>query len=170
MKDWCRGLAVCLLSITCISCGNGHSVFPAIDRGNTDQIEDMLDEGWDINGLYDPHPLKSGNPKTTALIYACDRNDVSMVQFLLENGADPNRKDERGWPPLIHVLNDDGGRKGVQLNGFPNERVKDIFLLLLDHGADPAIQDSYGRTALEFARQYDNEEAARIMKLAEGRD
>lgn len=61
------------------------------------------------------------------LIRKHDWHDYDGEKYLLEHGADPNRKRERGWRPLHHALARDNRIEMIEL--------------LLDHGADPALED-----------------------------
>ena len=59
----------------------------------------------------------------------------SLVQLLLQNGANPNLKDGSGCTPL-HV---------AVSNGFTT-----IVRLLLNNGADTEVKDSHGKTAVQM--------------------
>jgi ankyrin repeat protein len=60
---------------------------------------------------------------STMLIRKHDWHDYEGVKFLLENGADPNLKRQRGWRAIHHAIARDNDLE--------------IIALLLDHGADP---------------------------------
>jgi ankyrin repeat protein len=57
---------------------------------------------------------------------AIHKNDIEMIEYLLEQGYDPNSKTEDGEPLLFLSTN------------------LDIIKLLLDNGADPKATDEYG--------------------------
>lgn len=80
----------------------------------------------------------------TALIPACERGHEAAVRFLLERTTvDVDHRNRLGWTGLMEaVLLADGGPVHQR-----------IVALLLDHGADPAIPDHDGRTALDHARR-----------------
>ena len=79
----------------------------------------------------------------TALFYAIEKNNVAMVNALLENGADANICDNDMDRPLIFAA-----KKGY-LHLVKN---------LLDNGADINVRKKDGMTAL-FCAVYDNKEA-----------
>ena len=62
--------------------------------------------------------------------------DEGTVNFLLENGVDPNVSDSKGRLPLVHAA----------MGGY-----NPIVQALLEHGADPNAEDALGRTPLYVA-------------------
>lgn len=78
----------------------------------------------------------------TALIPAAERGHVETVQMLIDAGVDVNHLNRLHWTALLEaVILGDGGPRHV-----------DIVRRLLAAGADPAIADKDGVTALEHAR------------------
>ena len=100
----------------------------AVEAGNFDILKSIVEFGTDINEADDrgqlllctatrrmPHAcgflLKHGanvnlvEPSSgrTAFCLASIRGDTSLVQLLLEYGADPNIPDSRGWLPIEHA-------------------------------------------------------------------
>ncbi|MBI3981422.1 MAG: ankyrin repeat domain-containing protein [Gemmatimonadetes bacterium] len=70
------------------------------------------------------------------LIRKHDWHDYEGAQFLLEHGADPNRKRRRGFSALHHAL--------------ARDNALEMFALLLDHGADPT-RTVAGRSVVAMA-------------------
>jgi ankyrin repeat protein len=95
----------------------------------------------------------------TALIPACERGHVEVVRFLLdETDVDVNHVNNLGWTALLEaVILSDGGPRHQQ-----------IVTLLLDHGADPALPDRDGVTALRHARARGFTEIQRLLEAATG--
>ena len=109
------------------------------------------------------------------LIAAVKEGDVDRVKILLENGANPNFKDIKGWTALMYAVerrNDRferaaqnarrmlyGGKKPPKRKtknsdnkGYTNWQIdREINKLLLDAGADPNIRNRDGDTALIIA-------------------
>jgi len=63
----------------------------AVNSGCMDIAQEYLDEGVDIN---DPNGFAGKTP----LFLAVERDDESMIQLLLDNGADPNMRTTEGEP------------------------------------------------------------------------
>ncbi|XP_077457315.1 ankyrin repeat domain 34Bb isoform X2 [Stigmatopora argus] len=93
----------------------------------------------------------------TPLMVACksrhmDTQSVAkhkMVQYLLENGADPNIQDKSGKTALMHAcLGQDG---------------TEILSLLLRNGADPTLEDHSGSSALVYAINSGNRGILKIL-------
>ncbi|XP_034648385.1 protein phosphatase 1 regulatory subunit 12C isoform X3 [Trachemys scripta elegans] len=72
----------------------------------------------------------------SALHQACIDENLEVVQFLVENGADVNQADNEGWTPL-HVA--------------ASCSYKEIAQYLLDHGAQVAAVNSDGEIPLDIA-------------------
>ena len=104
----------------------------------------LLDHGADPNDneavYHSPETYENGamqllveTGKLTAenlvmmLIRKHDWHDYDGEKYLLEHGAGPNRKRERGWRPMHHALARDNRIEMIEL--------------LLDHGADPTLED-----------------------------
>jgi ankyrin repeat protein len=83
--------------------------------------------------------------RVTALHGAVARRDVEIVKMLLEAGADPNAKQERGFVPL-HDAAANGSLELVQL--------------LVSHGAQVSIRSEDGKTAGEMAAERGHTEVA----------
>lgn len=75
--------------------------------------------------------------ETTALVEASRRGEASMVQLLVAHGADPNRRAPNGLTPLTAAF--------LSEDPYPSAK-----RLLLD-GADPNLEDAFGRRPLELA-------------------
>lgn len=70
------------------------------------------------------------------IILAVKKGEVNTVQLLLQQGADPNTKDDRGNTLLMLSV---------------TMEYQDIFELLLSKGADTTLTDAGGRTPLLLA-------------------
>lgn len=111
------------------------------------EVNRLIKSGYDVNSL--------GYGKENALF---DARSYEMHKLLLENGIDVNNKSnpevERRTP--LHLA--------AMIGSISPEVVK----LLLDYGADPTIEDVHGKTALDYALEYD--ESGKKIKILQGRE
>ena len=101
------------------------------------------------------------------------RHETSdLARILLEHGADPNSKSQKGETPL-HMLFRNRERTFSYL--FPRRRLhayipfQDFAQLLLNHGADVNSQDKAHVTPLHWAMRHTTSDVARIL-LEHGAD
>jgi len=111
--------------------------------GNTDEIENYLTAGGDINA--------KDSSKLTLLVCAILGRQTALVEFLISKGADINLKSAEGMTALHWTM----------MRGNP-----EIARMLLDKGADITITDDYGCTALFYTPRKDIAE----MMIAKGAD
>ena len=117
---------------------------------NIKEIKNLILLGADVNARDE-----EGN---TVLIKSIDYfPGTQEIKFLIDNGASINAQNKKGQTPLL---------KAVQ-----NQR-KDVILVLISKGADVKIKDEAGKTALEIAETYKDEEIIKILKsnLFNGQD
>ncbi|WP_074407583.1 MULTISPECIES: ankyrin repeat domain-containing protein [Aquimarina] len=117
----------------------------AIARGEMDKIIDELNKGTNINCL-------AGDGLST-LQWAMTA-DPNILNFLLENGADPNSRSTEGATPIMNAVQSD---KIEHLN------------LLIKNNADVNAKDERGFTALHRASEMGRDEMVRML-LANGAD
>jgi ankyrin repeat protein len=102
-----------------------------IDKGTSEsniilQITDLINQGADVNGIF-------GNRDDIPLYLAIKNKMVSVVEFLLNNGADINIRNDFDDTPIIYSLETDS---------------MDCFKLLLEYGADCRFANESGNTVL----------------------
>jgi len=135
----------------------------AVMVGRRDVVELLLSRGADPNAR--------DAAGQTPLHWAVGEGHVDIVELLLERGADPNAKDYAGNTPL-HIAAMAKYFSDVAevmfevapkiLSPVPYDRT-DVVRLLLEYGADPALENEYGLTPLKLAIKEDNEEVAEII-------
>ena len=109
----------------------------------------------------------------TPLMWACGRDQLEIVKFLVENGADVNSLDRMGLSALYYsILNghtneideilaghgaDVNFSKGNSLLFLAARQGKEKTVeLLLKKNADPNLQNSVGKTAIHIAAEYNH--------------
>jgi ankyrin repeat protein len=112
-----------------------------IERGANPNDEDAVyhcPEGDDLGAMQVLVETGKVTPEhlSLMLVRKHDWHDPAGVKYLLEHGADPNLKRDRGWHPLHHAIARGNALATIEL--------------LLDHRADPTIRDE-GTSAIELA-------------------
>jgi ankyrin repeat protein len=92
----------------------------------------MIDEGFDIN--------EADADGFTPLHLACINKNYDAAKVRLEAGADVDPQDNWGDTPLWRAV---FGKNGT---------VK-LIQLLVDHGADPTVENSSGSSPLKLAQR-----------------
>jgi len=99
------------------------------------------------------------------LTYAIYWSPLRFIEELLAIGADPNRHDNDGFPPLIAAL----CKTHPQPGSRTRTDVVDVMARLIDAGADPNQRGINDWTALHMAVNETNVEAVQLL-LARGAD
>lgn len=140
-----------------------------IDRSNTNSQEKLakLKQAIDkssASGLIDIYDDKTGDAraKVTILIIACFEGDYQTIEFLLDNGADPNETESEHNLTAIHVLVD-GPYKGQTITEI--ERAQ-LIRLMIKKGANVNHPDKHQLTPIHKAVINDRSEC--VDALIEG--
>lgn len=148
-------------------------VFEAALLGRVDRLRDLLDRdpallnAYAADGFYplglaayfkqpaavrllldrgaDPNQAARNPAKVTALHAAVSSNQLEIVGWLLDAGADVNARQQMDYTPLMGAA--------------ANARIE-ILDLLLTHGADPALRTTDGKSAADLAREHGHEAVA----------
>jgi hypothetical protein len=121
--------------------------FPAQDYEGIVRL--LLDKKADVHIVN----VGGATPLHTAAAF---RADPSVVEMLIQAGADVNQKASAstgGWTPL---------------HGAAARNSGSIVAVLLKHGADPMTKDARGLTALQVAEQGGFAEAAKVLRANAG--
>jgi ankyrin repeat protein len=140
----------------------GEYQVPTGAERSLDLLALMLSKGADLMGRM-PQPLLDRDsrfvpppPKITdvALIRAARSADVGAMRVLLDGGADPSLRDDRrgGITPLVAVMTGPELPSLIEAERRPLEEDAIAAVdFLLDRGADPAMGNDAGSTALHVA-------------------
>jgi ankyrin repeat protein len=137
----------------------------AVDKGDLDFVREMLAAGarWDVpcdppilhraarSWTMDDRILASLRDAGMGLDQLNEDHEnvlhealaLPTLRFLVEEGADPNQQDNRGFTPLMTT----------PVHFSPSQR-KEAVNILVAGGADPNLQNEAGRTALLLALLY----------------
>ena len=119
---------------------NIHGFFHAAEKGDTKQIEELLNLGFNINA--------QSITGRTALMQATSSGKSRSVQFFLLNGANPNIEDNNGQTALYMVS-----------HPLHIECMK----LLLEYGADVNVKDFSGSTPLTYMVRFGPPQAVQLL-------
>lgn len=101
-----------------------ESIFIDIEKQRNDKVKAILKE----TGIDAP----DGNART-ALIHAAAYNNIGLLEWLVEQGANPDHQDRIGYSAL-HFAG--------------QNRLVEIARFLLEKGANPNLQDNHGNSPL----------------------
>ncbi|KAM5350192.1 hypothetical protein ACJ41O_006697 [Fusarium nematophilum] len=112
-----------------------------------DSIQLLINHGANVNQTYtDPRMAleKDVSPIGLVASHAPDSIKLGALKALLEAGARPDGRDDRGLPALLGLCAEPGSIEG---GGTEQQCVE----LLIQHGADVAVRDQDGMTCLHHA-------------------
>ncbi|MCL4361546.1 ankyrin repeat domain-containing protein [Candidatus Dependentiae bacterium] len=98
---------------------------------------------------------------TNALMMATIKNKTDGIKILIKFGADVNFKNSEGHTALVHLLRNAHLEKSID-----SEPVKYTLKILLDAKADPNCEVWDGKTALDYARGFGNQEIIQMLEDA----
>lgn len=130
-----------------------------------DALDDRHDSPWLVTGVTGSVPmlevLLPARPDLTlvnrfggtALIPAAERGHVDYVRRAVSTGIDVNHVNDPGWTALLEAV----------VYGDGSTDYQEIVRILLAAGADPALADANGVTALEHARSRGQRDVAALL-------
>jgi ankyrin repeat protein len=131
-----------------------------------DALDDRHDTPWLVTGVTGSvamlETLLPADPDLTirnrfggiSVIPASERGHVDYVRRVVGTGIDVNHVNDLGWTALLEAV----------ILGDGSTPYQEIVRILLDAGADPAIADGNGVTALEHAIASGQGDVARILR------
>ena len=119
------------------------SLIEAARYGDTELVIALLDRGADPE-------MRQRSLGTTALHYMAARNELNAVKALITAGADVNARID--------------GSLETPLHWAVNSRASVATLkLLIDHGADPTLEDWKGKTSVDYTSVIPNPQRTEIL-------
>ncbi len=135
--------------------------------GKIDEIKNELSKGVDINAQH-----RGASMIEAAIV----EKNISLLNFLIKEGANVNIQSENGWTPLhfaaqensleiVKVLLENGALLNVKdKNGntalhtaiYNSKGQGDVITLLLEGGADKNLKNNHGVSPLDLAKQIAN--------------
>ena len=119
----------------------------AVRENRIDDVKELLRDGADVNA----QDMFGGN---TGLHWAARQGAAAMARLLIDNGADPNARNDADETPLHWAAAE--GRK-------------EIVVMLIARGAKVNAAAMGGETPLRRAEAHKQDEIARILIAAGGR-
>ena len=146
-KPWiCLGgtpFKLCNVCVFSVDSDEARSIFNACEKGNLSLLEELVNlEGKDVNAL---KPVSTWTP----LHYACRHGHLTICEFLLRHGANPDFRDIDGRAP-IHLATEFNHSKCA--------------LLLMDCGAKYWLMNKWGKDPYILAMERGNEIIARAVQ------
>ena len=162
------------------------SLYPlcvAVDAEKTDMVSLLLELGANPDG-------RTKHPSSSPLFYAMNRHNAELVRMLLEAGAQADATDNYnqshlhsavctqtpGVVALFIKYGADVNRQSkvsgrcttplINTIRYRNEECTEIVRLLLEAGANPAVKDAAGKTALDYAEEKGYTATIQLLKQA----
>jgi ankyrin repeat protein len=144
---------------------DGYKFLEAVKEKNGDDATNLISQNSTIVNARD---VASGE---TGLHIATKRRDLTWIEYLIQQGANPNIRDNRGVSPLALAVQsafhegaaqllkagarvDDANDAGeTPLIYAVHRNDEELMKILLEAGADPNRSDNSGRSALDYAKE-----------------
>ena len=157
-------MILCLLLVA--GCGNmnkADKIKEYIENNRNDEAIAIIESGYNVNRVNEVSELlyyvftQGGHTEETPLYIACRVGNKEMIFYLLENGADPNLKNEGCSYPLEKYIKEHGGEDDGVIEAFVAAgadvnlgRLATPFCAVMNRfdGADKEQQDIYEKQAV----------------------
>jgi ankyrin repeat protein len=143
---------------------DGTPLRGALENNNVDIAKLLLEAGADVNNYLDDSP-RGDTILMEAIAWYTLRWDSSMIELLLQHGADVNYKNKDEYHDLEvgreAEYSSSAGQTALTIassNGYLK-----VVKLLLEHGADPSIPRGDGKTAFQLAVENKHPEVSKLI-------
>lgn len=128
---------------------NQTVLYLAVTRGREDLVQKLLERG--------ANPNIADSEGGIALAEACIGASVNpeIVKMLVDKGADINKQEKNGAPPLIYIASN---------TDATGDRRQAIVKILLGAGANKFVKDKTGKTALDWAKKSGNKDVLEMVR------
>lgn len=128
-------------------------LFIASGCNDLDEVQKLVESGLDVSTRNTKEPTSATFNGRTALHYAANQGSLSVINYLINHGADVNAKNGKGYTPLYYAA---------------SYNKAEAVSLLLTKGADPNLMGELGGP-LHIAVSHQQAEAVDIL-LSGGAD
>ena len=118
-------------------------------RGTRESVQETIDEGFDVN--------EADADGLTPLHMASINKNYNTAKALLEAGAHVDTQDRWGNTPLWRAV-------------FGKDGTVELIELLIDHGADPAIENESGNSPMNLARRLQKSDYLAVFERTQSPD
>ena len=117
----------------------------AVDEGSTSRVRELLAAGCDPNEFdaFGESPL----------CVAAMRNELGLLELLVQNGSDVRLANAKGWTAL-HFAVDHAIDAAIQGGDRPGEERTEAIDWLVRNGADVSAKSADGSSPIDIAKSY----------------
>lgn len=144
------GLVICILGYLLSNAIWTNKLVDYCEKQDIKAVQEMLDSNvlHGVNGNVWRHFPSAMFTNKTALVAACETNNLELISMLIDAGADPNKRcvgEDGITVPLFSAI-----------NNAESPEIKDIIACLIKAGADPDYTDVYKDCALLLIAEQGN--------------
>jgi uncharacterized protein len=135
-------ILICALFNGAANATDADQLYKAAQKSDVQTAKNLLDKGLDVNS--------KSSTGSSPIHAAAANNDKDMLDLLIAKGANLGVQNKEGDTPLVCATKYGGGKEATVKR-------------LLEAGADPAIADKKGKTALDYAKEKDQKKAIELL-------